>query len=57
VGYLLRKAANREWNQPGRKKFVAVNKDLKSALTLDMEIQTLEFAQLVSYLALEITGK
>jgi hypothetical protein len=29
VGYLLRKAANREWNQPKRKKFVAVNKDEK----------------------------
>ena len=28
-GYLLRKAANREWNQPRRKKFVAVNKDEK----------------------------
>ena len=38
MGYLLRKAANREWNQLRRKKF-AVNKDekrdgdLKSALT------------------------
>jgi hypothetical protein len=29
LGYLLRKAANREWNQPRRKKFVAVNKDEK----------------------------
>jgi hypothetical protein len=29
MGYLLRKAANREWNQPRRKKFVAVNKDEK----------------------------
>jgi hypothetical protein len=29
MGYLQRKAANREWNQPRRKKFVAVNKDLK----------------------------
>ena len=27
--YMLRKAANREWNQPRRKKFVAVNKDEK----------------------------
>jgi len=26
MGYLLRKAANREWNQPTRKKCVAVNK-------------------------------
>jgi hypothetical protein len=29
VGYLLRKAANREWNQPRRKKWVVVNKDEK----------------------------
>jgi hypothetical protein len=29
VGYLLRKASNREWNQPRRKNFVAVNKDEK----------------------------
>ena len=29
VGYLLRKATNREWKQPRRKKFVAVNKDEK----------------------------
>ena len=27
MGYMLRKAANREWNQPRRKQFVAVNKD------------------------------
>ena len=27
--YMLRKAANREWNQPRRKQFVAVNKDEK----------------------------
>ena len=43
VGYLLRKDANREWNQPRNQKFVAVKKDekgdrdLKLALTLDME--------------------
>jgi hypothetical protein len=55
-GYLLRKAANREWNHPRRKKFVAVNKDekgvgyLKITLTSDMERQNLEFAQLVSCL-------
>jgi hypothetical protein len=30
VGYLPRKAANREWNQPRRKKFVEVNKDKRS---------------------------
>jgi hypothetical protein len=29
MGYMLRKAANREWNQPGRKQFVAVKKDEK----------------------------
>jgi hypothetical protein len=42
--YLLRKAANREWNQPRRKKSIAVNKDekgvgdLKTAFTSDMEM-------------------
>jgi hypothetical protein len=29
MGCMLRKAANREWNQPRRKQFVAVNKDEK----------------------------
>jgi hypothetical protein len=29
MGYLLKKAANREWNQPRRKKFVVVNKNEK----------------------------
>jgi hypothetical protein len=29
MGYMLRKAANREWNHPRRKQFVAVNKDEK----------------------------
>ena len=29
MGYMLRKAFNREWNQPRRKQFVAVNKDEK----------------------------
>jgi hypothetical protein len=29
VGYLLRMAANREWKQPRRKKFFAVNQDEK----------------------------
>ena len=52
VTYLPRKAANREWNQPKRKKCVAVNEmkeggDLKSMLTSDMEMRSLEFAQLV----------
>jgi hypothetical protein len=27
--YMLRKAGNREWNQPRRKQFIAVNKDEK----------------------------
>jgi hypothetical protein len=27
IGYLLRNEANGEWNQPRRKKFVAVKKD------------------------------
>ena len=29
MGYLLRKAVNREWNHPRKKKFVAVNEDEK----------------------------
>jgi hypothetical protein len=29
MGYMERKAANREWNQPRRKQFVAGNKDEK----------------------------
>ena len=51
MGYLLKEAANGEGDQPKRKKCVAVNKaerigDLKSVLTLDMDVQSLEFAQL-----------
>jgi hypothetical protein len=48
--YLLRKAANRKLNQPRIKKFVAVNKDEKgvkdliTALTSDMEMQSLGFS-------------
>jgi hypothetical protein len=44
VGYLLRKADNRVWNQPRRMTFVVVNKDekgvgdLKTALTSVMEM-------------------
>jgi hypothetical protein len=63
MGYLLKKAANREWNQPRRKKFDAVNRgkkgvgDLKTTLTSDIEMQSLEFARLISYLALEVTVK
>jgi hypothetical protein len=50
LGYLLRKAANGEWNQPMRKKFVAINKDEKGVgdlKTSNMEMQSLEFSQLV----------
>ena len=55
--YLLRKATNREWNQPSWKKFVIVNKDekgvgdLKNSLISDTEMQSLEFAQLVCFLS------
>jgi len=48
TGYLLRKVANREWNQFRRKKFVVVNKDekgaedLKTTLTSDMEMAEAE---------------
>ena len=61
MGYLLRKVANREWNQLRRKKFVTVNKDekgvgdLKTTLKSDMEMHRLDFAQLVSCLDLGIT--
>jgi hypothetical protein len=60
VGYLLRKADNKEWNQPRRKKLIAVNKDEKGVGDLfrsDVEMQSLEFFQLVSCLALGITVK
>jgi hypothetical protein len=63
VGYLPRKAANREWNQPRREKFPAVNKDekgtgdLKTTLTSATEMQSLEIAQQVFCLALGITVK
>jgi hypothetical protein len=63
VVYLLRKAATREWNQPRRKNFVAVNKeekefgDLKTAFTSDMEMKSLVVSQLVSCLVLGITVK
>jgi hypothetical protein len=50
VGYLLRKAANREWNQPKRKNYAAVNKAGRS-WTSDMEMQSLDFAQLAFSLA------
>jgi hypothetical protein len=29
MGYMLRKAANRKWNQPRGKQFVAINKNEK----------------------------
>ena len=61
--YLTESISQWGWNQSKRKKFAAVNKDekgvgdLKTALTSDMEMQSLEFAQLVSCLALGITVK
>jgi hypothetical protein len=63
MGYQLRQVAHREWNKPRRKKFVIVNKeekgvgDLKSALTSDMDMKSLEFAQVFYCLALGITVK
>ena len=63
IEYLQRKVVNRKWNQPRRKKFVAVNKDdkevedLKTALTSAMEIESLKFAKLVSCAVLWITDK
>jgi hypothetical protein len=63
MGYLLKKAANRKWNQSGRKKFVAIIKDkkgggdLKTFLTSFMEMQSMDTAQLVSGLALGIVVK
>jgi hypothetical protein len=56
---VLQRAEMEKRHQP----FVAVNKDekgvgdLKTALTSDMEMLNLEFAQLVSCLALGITVK
>jgi hypothetical protein len=51
MGYLLRKAANREWNQPKRKNCVAVN-EAERDWTSDMEMQSLLVSHLVSHLAL-----
>jgi hypothetical protein len=51
VEYLLRKAANREWDQPKRKNCVAVNKAERTWIP-DIEIQSLEFAKLGFGLAL-----
>jgi hypothetical protein len=59
----IKRAANKEWNQPRRKKFVAVNKDekgvgnMKTAFTSAMKMQSLEFSQMTSCLALGITIK
>ena len=53
MGYLLRKAANREWNQPERRNCIAANKAERS-WTSDMEMQSLEFAQLFFGLASSI---
>ena len=51
---LLRRAANREWNQPKTKKSTKQKGvgGLKNISTSKMEVQSLEFAQLVFGLAL-----
>ena len=49
--YLLRRAANREGNQ-AKRKWVGRVGVLKSVLTSDLEMQSLEFAQMVFGLAL-----
>ena len=48
----MRKAANREWSQPRRERNAAANTaervgNLKSTLASDLEMQSLDFAQLV----------
>jgi hypothetical protein len=56
IGYLPRKAADREWNQPRKRNLLQSTKmkkrvgNLKIALISDMEIQGLEFAQMVACL-------
>ena len=51
MGYLLKKAANRLWTYPRRKKLVALNKvekgvgNIKTTLTSEIEKQRLEFTQ------------
>lgn len=57
TGYLLRKAAKREWEQAKERSVLNSTKlkgvgDLKIILTSDMKIQILEFVQLASRLAL-----
>jgi len=53
TGYLLRKAANREWNQLRRKKFIVVNKDEKGVedlnTTLISDMEMAEFEVFPSY--------
>jgi hypothetical protein len=49
VRCLPRNEANREWNQPKRRKFIQLTKmkgvrDLKSTLISDTEMESLEFA-------------
>lgn len=56
MAYLLRKGANREWNQlRGRSLLQSTNMkgvgDLKSAFTSDIKMQSLRFAQLAFDLA------
>jgi hypothetical protein len=60
---VLRKATKWESNQLRRKQFVGSQQrgkrsgDVKTDLTSAMEMQSLQFAQLVSCLSLEITVK
>jgi hypothetical protein len=51
MGYLVRKAANREWNQFKKKNCASINKAVRS-WTSHMEMQSLGFVQLVFGLAL-----
>ena len=48
VGYLLKKAGNREWNKPKREKFVSTNNNERNwrsedCFDIDIEMQCLRF--------------
>jgi hypothetical protein len=61
MGYMLRKAANREWNHPRRSllQSTKVKKECRSEDCFDISHgdAEFEFSQLVSCLALETTVK
>ena len=62
MGYMLRKAANREWNQPRRKQLLQstkMKKEWRSEDRFDISHgdESLQFAQLVSCLDSGITAK